>query len=910
MQRESYIQSIENKLSLLVTRVKLRGRLNLQDLNIHSENFFRDLLNIIYDYDLKNLNNFKSNAEGVDLIDSTNKVIVQVTSTATTTKINSSIRKLTKFYQGYNLKFIIIIDQIPKLFSKVKPTKNEYISFNPKSDIIDIGSILKEISDCDINKLEKIYNFFKNEIYLEEMKGYNLSRKVDFRKQMLSKAQWNHETTNDNRYVKRSELAEWLTSAVNNTKVRTISIRGMGGTGKTSLIGHWAKIDKSEVHRTLEGLFYWSFYVERDCNKFIESLLEYFEKKFNFDFEENEEYFSSIDFFIQSFYLFPPILVVIDGIEVLQEGMNESNYGTFIDSILRDFILQITSAPKPWLCITTSRFPLIDVRSKREFKEKQIFGVNNSEGALILANHGINGSIEEREFISKYLEGHPLGLKVFAASFESNNNKNQPLDHFGILFSGLSSNEISDKLDKLLWFYKKNASELHTQSLSALSMFRKSISVVAWVDICRQLISSFQTTNYDIKVAIAELVQIGLVIKDSIECKEMYSCHPVIRDFFNNSYLVDEPESGKLVARFLTQSPDSIEISGVASIERFIVSIEALLKTNHEVEAIDIYLQRLKKGQLFLKLGTPKEARRLYRLFIDYYILEGRKQTRVGDYRKGYLDIINDFIHPYIEYCIQLGDFREAESAIEIAEKYRVSPVCFRWRAVIKLQQGKFQEAIALCKKAIEMDRIELLKKQGKIESTIISSFLLFEIYIIIGEDSKSLQSKMNELIKLSSLKKFSYFSIRALLSSLIYATYRKDKTKIIYYIEKVEEEFSLVQESYFKLQIQIVLAQAYILINDLKNALLQVEVVYRKSVQESYPYILYLSSLLKAKIKYLIQDSSFNIDSVINTYEQSISNGMPLISLKAIDLILEIKGNSEEFEELRDYYRGILGLI
>ena len=200
MKRQDYFNSIEERLNLLVLRTKSRGRLNLLDLNIHSENFFRDLLNLIYDYDLENLNNFKSNAEGIDLIDNTNKVIFQVTTTATTTKINSSIEKLTKVYQSYNLKFMIIVDQIPKLFSKAHPVQNKYISFNPKIDIIDIGIILKEISDCDIEILEKIFKFFKSEIILEGEKEETLCHKMGFRNHMLSKAQWNHETTNDDRY--------------------------------------------------------------------------------------------------------------------------------------------------------------------------------------------------------------------------------------------------------------------------------------------------------------------------------------------------------------------------------------------------------------------------------------------------------------------------------------------------------------------------------------------------------------------------------------------------------------------------------------------------------------------------------------------------------------------------------------
>ena len=69
-------------------------------------------------------------------------------------------------------------------------------------------------------------------------------------------------------------------------------------------------------------------------------------------------------------------------------------------------------------------------------------------------------------------------------------------------------------------------------------------------------------------------------------------------------------------------------------------------------------------------------------------------------------------------------------------------------------------------------------------------------------------------------------------------------------------------------------------------------------------------TSLLKAKIQYLIQEKSFNVESVFNTLQLSRTNEMPLISLMALDLLLEIEGSNEELEEQRNYYRSTLGLI
>ena len=73
--------------------LKISKLVNLLDLNIHSETFFAELCNLIFDLKLTNINALKHNTEGIDLIDNTNKVVVQVSSTCSKAKINSSLSK-------------------------------------------------------------------------------------------------------------------------------------------------------------------------------------------------------------------------------------------------------------------------------------------------------------------------------------------------------------------------------------------------------------------------------------------------------------------------------------------------------------------------------------------------------------------------------------------------------------------------------------------------------------------------------------------------------------------------------------------------------------------------------------------------------------------------------------------------
>ncbi len=87
MQRQEYFNGIEKRLNWQLLRVKSRAKQNILDLNIFSETFFKDLLNLVYDLNLTNLNNKSKNAKAIDLLDDTNKVVFQVTSKTDKSKI-------------------------------------------------------------------------------------------------------------------------------------------------------------------------------------------------------------------------------------------------------------------------------------------------------------------------------------------------------------------------------------------------------------------------------------------------------------------------------------------------------------------------------------------------------------------------------------------------------------------------------------------------------------------------------------------------------------------------------------------------------------------------------------------------------------------------------------------------------
>jgi hypothetical protein len=188
MNRSKYFNFIEEKLSLLATRIKARGSLNILDLHLHSEHFYLHFFNLLFGWNLKNINTIQRNAEGVDLVDSTNKIVVQVSATATRQKIESALAKNLSTYKDYSFKFISISIDAKKLRTQTFSNPHKLI-FSPAEDIFDITMLLSKIIEMDINQQKKIYEFLKEELRSEpdpEKVESNLTTII----KILSKEDW------------------------------------------------------------------------------------------------------------------------------------------------------------------------------------------------------------------------------------------------------------------------------------------------------------------------------------------------------------------------------------------------------------------------------------------------------------------------------------------------------------------------------------------------------------------------------------------------------------------------------------------------------------------------------------------------------------------------------------------------
>jgi len=164
LKSKAYFDLCTEKLAVLAYQVALRSGVNILDLNIHCEDFYARLLNLLFGYSLVNMNAAQQNAASIDLIDVDNKVILQVSSTATHAKIEGALMHARLApYLGYRFRFVSISKDAGDL--KKRKYKNPHrLLFSPKDDVIDLKSITGMILHGTPSKNQMIYSFLREEL--------------------------------------------------------------------------------------------------------------------------------------------------------------------------------------------------------------------------------------------------------------------------------------------------------------------------------------------------------------------------------------------------------------------------------------------------------------------------------------------------------------------------------------------------------------------------------------------------------------------------------------------------------------------------------------------------------------------------------------------------------------------------
>lgn len=174
MKRAELLRIVTHYLTHLRLSVETSNSLNLQDLNVHAEAFFRDLLNLALDYRLVNINILEKNARAIDLGDEANRIAIQVTSTTGFAKVKHTFGGFTKanLQSKYDRLIVLIIGR-KKSYRETSLGDPSTFSMSVADDVWDVADLLRMIGDLDLDKLRACQDFLRKELRLSEPRQSN-----------------------------------------------------------------------------------------------------------------------------------------------------------------------------------------------------------------------------------------------------------------------------------------------------------------------------------------------------------------------------------------------------------------------------------------------------------------------------------------------------------------------------------------------------------------------------------------------------------------------------------------------------------------------------------------------------------------------------------------------------------------
>ncbi len=170
MERDKHLREITNALAILSRKVEINASLNLTDLNVNAENFFRDLLNLAFGYSFININSINPNATAIDLGDEKAKIAIQVTSTSGIQKTRETVRKFIEkeYFKKYDRLIILNLVKVTK-HQESKIGDAEVFELDTKDDIWDYNIFARKIQDKTTDLLKVLADFLNKELKIPEL---------------------------------------------------------------------------------------------------------------------------------------------------------------------------------------------------------------------------------------------------------------------------------------------------------------------------------------------------------------------------------------------------------------------------------------------------------------------------------------------------------------------------------------------------------------------------------------------------------------------------------------------------------------------------------------------------------------------------------------------------------------------
>jgi tetratricopeptide (TPR) repeat protein len=367
-------------------------------------------------------------------------------------------------------------------------------------------------------------------------------------------------------------------------QVAVIGVTAWGGAGKTSLVTHWVQEAGGRTRRAgLRGVFGWSFYADPSAENWARELLQWAGQDVGIVLAGTGRVAAAVLAVLRAV----PLLLVLDGLERVQEGPAGGEFGRLLDGTLREVLTGACQIDHRGLVVLTSRFPFADLETfdGSSARMLEVPPFTPAEGSALLATAGGEWLAEDqRRELVRAVDGHALATGVLAGLLADR----PPSSDLAALQADLAAAARTDaRVGKVLEFYAAGLSEADRYLLAAVSLFTRPVTAEAVLAVADHEAFGGRLAEWTpgmVQAAVRERLA-GLA---AWHPDGTISAHPLVRDTFRPLAL---QAAATAAETSLTGLPEGT-VTSRADALRVTEAIELLIDAGQWQPADDLYRAR------------------------------------------------------------------------------------------------------------------------------------------------------------------------------------------------------------------------------------------------------------------------------------------------------------------------------
>ncbi len=284
---------------------------------------------------------------------------------------------------------------------------------------------------------------------------------------------WVHGGDRVPHFTGRVEELARLTRWARDPEVRLVGVTAWGGAGKTALVTEWlAGRSGAQQRPAIRGVFAWGFYQRNSIQEWAAELLSWVAQTFRVAPTPGPVAAQLLAVLREV-----PLVLVLDGLEVIQEGPAGGQFGRLLDGTLRAVLTGACQQEHAGLVVLTSRFSFADLEQfdGGAARMMDVPPFTPAEGAAVLVAAG-GGWLSEAERLElvRAVDGHALAVGVLAGALADR----PPAEDLQALRAELlAAGRTDTRVRKVLRFYADRLTEDDSALVAVVSLFQRPVPV-------------------------------------------------------------------------------------------------------------------------------------------------------------------------------------------------------------------------------------------------------------------------------------------------------------------------------------------------------------------------------------------------------------------------------------------------